>query len=174
MEGYQRSYSLLNWPPTLIKQNYLFWHFFVIIIITTIHIKITSFCAFRFTNSRSMYMVVQKWGHRLTTIILSNVNRFTKFFTGRILAATPCNLSLMACFADTNVSQGNAATYARCDGTFNIHFTAHLPGNLRVKKIRKSAKIWQNDGDESVAPFFSGAPCTRVRHHNLSSQPLHS
>ena len=153
MEGYQRSYSLLNWPPMLIKQNYLFWHFFVIII-TTIRIKITSFCAFRFTNSRSMYMVVQKWGHRLTTIILSNVNRFTKFFTGRILAATSCNLSLMACFADTNVSQGNAATYARCDGTFNIHFTAHLPGNLRVKKIRKSAKIWQNDGHESVAPFF--------------------
>ena len=26
------------------------------------------------------------------------------------------NLSLMACFADMNVSQGSVATYARCDG----------------------------------------------------------
>ena len=42
----------------------------------------------------------------------------------------PCNLSLMACFADVNVSQGSVATYARCDGMFNIHLTANLPGNL--------------------------------------------
>ena len=33
----------------------------------------------------------------------------------------PCNLSLMACFADINVSQGSVAIYARCDGIFNIH-----------------------------------------------------
>ena len=25
MEGYQRSYSSLNWPPVLIKRNYLTW-----------------------------------------------------------------------------------------------------------------------------------------------------
>ena len=36
-------------------------------------------------------------------------------------AATPCNLSLMACFADINVSRGNVATRARSDGIFNIY-----------------------------------------------------
>ena len=44
----------------------------------------------------------------------------------------PCNLSLMACFADINVSQGSVAIYARCDGIFNIHFTANLLRNLLV------------------------------------------
>jgi len=38
-----------------------------------------------------------------------------------------CNLSLMACFADINVSQGSVATYARCDGSFNIHLTTNFP-----------------------------------------------
>jgi len=41
----------------------------------------------------------------------------------------PCNLSLGACFADINVSQGSVATYARC-GIFNTHLTANLPRNL--------------------------------------------
>jgi len=30
------------------------------------------------------YRVGQKWGHRLMTIILSNVNRFTNFFHRKI------------------------------------------------------------------------------------------
>jgi len=47
-------------------------------------------------------------------------------------ATLPCNLSLMACFADINVSQGSVATYARCDGIFNIHLTTNLPNNLQV------------------------------------------
>ena len=34
----------------------------------------------------------------------------------KYVATLPCNLSLMACFADINVSQGSVATYARCDG----------------------------------------------------------
>ena len=38
----------------------------------------------------------------------------------------------MACFADINVSQGSVATYAKCDGIFNIHITANLPRNLPV------------------------------------------
>ena len=42
------------------------------------------------------------------------------------------NLSLMACFADTNVSQGSVATRARCGGIFNIHLTANLSRNLPV------------------------------------------
>ena len=41
----------------------------------------------------------------------------------------------MACFADIGVSQGSVATYARFDGTLNMHLTANLLGNLPVKKI---------------------------------------
>ena len=40
----------------------------------------------------------------------------------------------MACFADINVSQGSAATYARCGGIFNTHLTANFLKNLPVKK----------------------------------------
>ena len=43
----------------------------------------------------------------------------------------PCNLSLMACFADINVSQGSVPTYAMCGGIFNTHLTANLPKNLQ-------------------------------------------
>jgi len=35
-------------------------------------------------------------------------------------ATLPCNLSLVACFAHINVSQGSVATYARCGGIFNM------------------------------------------------------
>jgi len=59
-------------------------------------------------------------------------------------------LSLMACFTVINVSQGSVATYARCDGMFNMHLTANLQWNLSVKKC--------NYGHESVARFF-GPPC---------------
>jgi len=38
----------------------------------------------------------------------------------------------MACLADINVSQGSAATYARCDGIVNSRLTANLPRNLSV------------------------------------------
>ena len=44
----------------------------------------------------------------------------------------PSNLSLIACFADTNVSQGSAATYARCGGIFSNHFTVNLLGSLVI------------------------------------------
>jgi len=50
-------------------------------------------------------------------------------------------LSLMACFADINVSQGSVATHARCGRIFNIHLTANLLRNLTVKKFGTSAKI---------------------------------
>ena len=36
-----------------------------------------------------------------------------------------------------------------------MHLTAHLPGNLAVKKIHKSVKNWQNYGHESMAPFLA-------------------
>jgi len=48
----------------------------------------------------------------------------------------------MACFADINVSQGSAATQAKCGGIFDIHLTANLLRNLKMKKINlKSVNI---------------------------------
>ena len=47
------------------------------------------------------------------------------------LLTLPCNLSLMACFAAINPSQGSVAN-ARCGGIFNIHLTTNLPWNLPV------------------------------------------
>jgi len=51
----------------------------------------------------------------------------------KYVATLPCNLSLMACFADINVSQGSVATYARCGRIFDIHLTANVPWSLPVK-----------------------------------------
>ena len=48
-----------------------------------------------------------------------------------------------ACFADINVSQGSAATYARCDGIFNKHLTANLPRNLPVKIYSSKAQSFR-------------------------------
>jgi len=50
------------------------------------------------------------------------------------VATLPCNLSLMTCFADINVSRGSVATYARCGGIFSIRLTIQFPTNLPVKK----------------------------------------
>ena len=44
----------------------------------------------------------------------------------------------MAFFADINVSQGSVATYAKCDGIFDMHLTAHLAGNLPVNFFFKN------------------------------------
>jgi len=59
----------------------------------------------------------------------------------KYVAILPCNLSLVACFVGINVSQGSVATYARCDGIFNIHLTTNLPRNLPVKKNSTSVQI---------------------------------
>jgi len=53
----------------------------------------------------------------------------------KYVATLPFNLSLMACFADINVSQGSVATYARCDGMFTTHLNANLLRNLAVKRF---------------------------------------
>ena len=77
---------------------------------------------------------------------------------GSVICGVICNLSLMACFADINASQGSVAIYARCGGIFDITLTANLPGNLPVRKFLKSVKNRQNYGEEYVASFF-GPPC---------------
>ena len=94
----------------------------------------------------------------LLLVTLPNIHRFQKFiFTHtsnkpflicllttppnlKYVATLPFNLSLMACFADINVSQGSVATYARCGGIFNVHLTANLLRNLTVHFF-KSVKI---------------------------------
>ena len=86
-------------------------------------------------------------------VTLPNIHRLQKNFSHRLsnepiliwLLTTPphlkyaatllCNLSLMACFADINVSQGCVATYARCGGIFDIHLTTTLQRNLLVKNL---------------------------------------
>ena len=55
-------------------------------------------------------------------------------------------LSLMACFADINVSQGSVATYPRCGGSFNIRLTTNFRRNFLNEKHFKSVQIWQNYG----------------------------
>jgi len=58
----------------------------------------------------------------------------------KYVATLPCNLSLMACYADINVSQGSVATYARWGGIFDIRLSVNYPRNLRVKTFFKSVK----------------------------------
>ena len=88
--------------------------------------------------------------HETTTLLVVTFHRFKKNFTRtfsnkplliwllttpprlKYVATLPCNLSLMACFADRNALQGSVATYARYDGIFNIHLTANLLRNFLV------------------------------------------
>jgi len=67
----------------------------------------------------------------------------------------------MACFGDINVSQGSAATYARCGGTFNTHLTANLPRYLPVIFLNKSRFDRIMVTSLQVDPFF-GHPVYRV------------
>jgi len=92
--------------------------------------------------------------HETTTLLLvtlRNIHRFKKNFTDRLsnkpfliwllttpphfkyVATLPCNLSLMDCFDDIDVSQGSVATYVGCGGIFTIHLNINLPRNLPVK-----------------------------------------
>jgi len=59
----------------------------------------------------------------------------------KYVATLPCNLSLMACFADINVSEGSVSTHARCGGIFIIHLTNNLPKHLLVKNFLKSVQV---------------------------------
>jgi len=70
-------------------------------------------------------------------------------------ATLPCNLSLMAYFADINVLQVSVATYARRGGIFNMNLIENLPVNPPVKNICELVQIWQNYVHESVAPFLA-------------------
>ena len=51
------------------------------------------------------------------------------------VATLPCNLSLMACFADINVSQGSVATCARCGRIFLYAFSCKFTKETYSEKI---------------------------------------
>ena len=91
--------------------------------------------------------------HEITTFVLvtlPNIQQLKKF-THRLInkpfliwllttplhlkyvATLPCNLSIVACFADINVLHGSVATYTRNGGILNTHLTTNLQGNLLVK-----------------------------------------
>ena len=68
----------------------------------------------------------------------------------------------MACFADINVPQGSVATYARCDGIFNIHISTNLPRNLAVKTfLNRFLNQFRFDSIVAMSlwPYFFGLPC---------------
>jgi len=65
-------------------------------------------------------------GHRFTTVILSNLNRFRNIFTGRFLGKSALKWIL-------KIPPHRAyVAHAKCGGIFNIHLTANLPRNLPV------------------------------------------
>ena len=68
------------------------------------------------------------------------------------LPRLPCNLSLMVCFGDINVSQGSVATYARYGWIFNTSLTTNLPRNLSVTYCLNRLRF-------DLAFFSALAPC---------------
>ena len=104
----------------------------------------------------------KKRGHRLVTIILSNLNGFTKFCTGRFLgkfavkcvlkitprlayiATLPCETLMSAKQAIDDKLQGSVATYLRCGVVVNNQIKKGLLLSLPVKKFLKSVNIWQS------------------------------
>jgi len=76
----------------------------------------------------------------------------------KYVATLPCNLSLMACFADINISQVCVATYARCGWIFYIHLTTNFSRNLPVKIFNWSRL--HRIVAMSICPRFFGPPCT--------------
>jgi len=76
------------------------------------------------------------------------------------VATLPCETLMsakQACFADTNISQGCVATYARCGGIFNIYFTTNLQRKLLEKKYVKWL-IFDRIMVMGLWPHFFGQP----------------
>jgi len=97
------------------------------------HVLACNFCQI-FTDSKNVF--TQRLSNKPFLIWLLATPPHLKY-----VATLPCNLSLVACFAGINVSQGSVTIYARCGETFNSRLSANLPRNLPVKKILKSVKI---------------------------------
>ena len=78
------------------------------------------------------------------------------------------NLSLMACFADVNVSQTSVTTGGRCGGIFNIHLTANLPRNPAVNFFNQLR--FDRIMVMSLWPHFFGPPCTCIMYNNANTK----
>jgi len=104
------------------------------------------------------YRVGQKRGHRLITIILSNLNRF-QFFSLKdfwvaikwilqilphfaYVATLPCKTLMPAKQALNDKLQDSIPACLRCGGVVKIKKGLSL--SLRVKQILKSVNIWQS------------------------------
>jgi len=88
----------------------------------------------------------KKRGHRLMTVVLSNLNRFTTFFTGRFLsknipshlayvATLPCETLMSAKQAVNDKLQGSAATYLRCGGVVKNHIKRFIGMRFSVNLL---------------------------------------
>jgi len=96
----------------------------------------------------------------------------------KYVATLPCNLSLMACFAGSNVSQNSVATYmyARCCGILNMHLATHSPRNLPANKIFKSVQIcacpWRvATHRQQVEPLLALCRFPGMSHSSLRPRP---
>jgi len=125
-----------------------FNHTFVVQILVTVNIFVLSHSSSDYTGW------AKKRGHRLMTIILSNLNRFTNFFAGKFLGkfAIKCILKILPYLAyvatllcETLVSakqaindklQGNLAAYLRSGGVVNNQINKGLLLSLWVKKFK--------------------------------------
>jgi len=108
-----------------------------------------------------IYTVGQKRGHILMTIILSNLKRFKKFFTGRFfnkfaikrileiwpnlayVTTLPCETFLSAKQANNDKVQGSVATYLTFGGVVNNQIKKCVLLSLRLKKLI-SVNIWKS------------------------------
>ena len=76
-------------------------------------------------------------GHRLTTIILSNLNRFKKIFTGKFfgkfVATQPRETLMSVKQAIKDKSRSSIAAFVRCGGVINNQIKKGLLLSLRVK-----------------------------------------
>jgi len=103
-----------------------------------------------------------KQDNRLITIILSILNRFNIFFTGRFhgkfavkeilkipphlacVATLPCETLMSAKQAINGKLQGSVATYLKCGGVVNNQIKKGLLLSLWVKIFFKLVNIWQS------------------------------
>ena len=88
----------------------------------------------------------------------------------KYVATLPCNKSLMACFADINVSKGSVPTYERCGWIFNFHLSANLARNLPATKIVNRLRF-DKIVVMSLWPSFFGPPCRSVLQAMTSPTP---
>jgi len=67
---------------------------------------------------------------------------------GYDLSLITINISDCRQFSHIYISQGNVATYLRCDGIFKYNFVVNLPVSPPVEVLSKSVNIWGSYGQE--------------------------